>query len=161
MFSIAIARDQVIETQQPRCRLLTLAVVKQLVQSPITEPCAMHHHVFQLYQPRELTPQGSVTVAESFPQLARRSEKLLAGHLLLLTPLSDIRLDAHQQLTSVGQQLIESLGQPRHRPVAAQLHIVGRGDHAPLGRSLAGAGGLPALVLMQQRSAAISDKYLA
>ena len=111
MFSIAIARDQVIETQQPRCRLLTLAVVKQLVQAPITEPCAMHHHVFQLYQPRELTSQGSVTVAESFPQLAVREAQLLAGHLLLLTPLSDIRLDAHQQLTSVGQQLIESLGQ--------------------------------------------------
>ena len=41
IFSIAIARDLVTETQQPRCRLLTPAVAKQLVQAPITEPCAM------------------------------------------------------------------------------------------------------------------------
>ena len=79
MFSLAIARDQVIETQQPRCRLLTLAVVKQLVQAPITESYAMHHHVFQLYQPRELTPQGSVTVAESFPQLAAARSAAVGG----------------------------------------------------------------------------------
>ena len=148
MSSIAIARDHVIETQQPRCRQLTLAVVEQLVRAPITKWRAMHHHIFQLYQSRELTPQGPISVAESFPQLALREAQLLASHLLLLTPLADIRLDAHQQLACVGQQLIESLSERGTGELLSQLHIVGPGDHAAFCSSLACARGVLALVLM-------------
>ena len=57
-------------------------IIEQLIRAPVATPRAIGQHVFELYQPSELTAQRTVAPAELFTQLTLREAHRISRHVV-------------------------------------------------------------------------------